>query len=139
MGGDFEVKEIEDEDDAAVSAEEASRRPIIKLVDMMLADGVSSRASDIHVEPIEGGVAVRYRIDGVLRQVMKIPRSAGIPLISRIKIMSGPRHRRPAPAAGRARPHLDQRRPGRPPRLDAAGVARRKGRHPYSGVRRRRS
>jgi len=56
---------------------------------VMLADGVTSRASDIHVEPIEGGVAVRYRIDGVLRQVMKIPRNAGLPLISRIKIMSG--------------------------------------------------
>jgi type II secretory ATPase GspE/PulE/Tfp pilus assembly ATPase PilB-like protein/CheY-like chemotaxis protein len=55
----------------------------------MLADGVSSRASDIHVEPIEGGVVVRYRIDGVLRQVMKIPRNAGLPLISRVKIMSG--------------------------------------------------
>ena len=55
----------------------------------MLADGVASRASDIHVEPIEGGVAVRYRIDGVLRQVMKVPRNAGLPLISRIKIMSG--------------------------------------------------
>ena len=55
----------------------------------MLADGVTSRASDIHVEPIEGGVVVRYRIDGVLRQVMKIPRNAGLPLISRIKIMSG--------------------------------------------------
>ena len=71
------------------SAEEASQRPIIRLVDMMLADGVTSRASDIHVEPIEGGVVVRYRIDGVLRQVMKIPRNAGLPLISRIKIMSG--------------------------------------------------
>jgi type II secretory ATPase GspE/PulE/Tfp pilus assembly ATPase PilB-like protein/CheY-like chemotaxis protein len=55
----------------------------------MLADGVVSRASDIHVEPIEGGVVVRYRIDGVLRQVMKVPRNAGLPLISRIKIMSG--------------------------------------------------
>ncbi|HET7240523.1 MAG TPA: type II/IV secretion system protein, partial [Gemmatimonadales bacterium] len=70
-------------------AEQASQRPIIRLVDMMLADGVASRASDIHVEPIEGGVAVRYRIDGVLRQVMKVPRNAGLPLISRIKIMSG--------------------------------------------------
>jgi type II secretory ATPase GspE/PulE/Tfp pilus assembly ATPase PilB-like protein/ActR/RegA family two-component response regulator len=89
MGGDLEVKELTDEDDGAVSAEEASQRPIIRLVDMMLADGVTSRASDIHVEPIEGGVAVRYRIDGVLRQVMKVPRNAGLPLISRIKIMSG--------------------------------------------------
>ena len=90
ISGDLEVKELTTEDeDAAISAEEASQRPIIRLVDMMLADGVSSRASDIHVEPIEGGVAVRYRIDGVLRQVMKIPRNAGLPLISRIKIMSG--------------------------------------------------
>ena len=90
MGGDLEVKELsDDEDDGAASAEQASQRPIIRLVDMMLADGVASRASDIHVEPIEGGVAVRYRIDGVLRQVMKVPRNAGLPLISRIKIMSG--------------------------------------------------
>jgi type II secretory ATPase GspE/PulE/Tfp pilus assembly ATPase PilB-like protein/CheY-like chemotaxis protein len=89
IGGDFDVKEIADEEDAAVSAEEASRRPIIRLVDMMLADAVTSRASDIHVEPAEGGIVIRYRIDGVLRQVMKIPRSAGIPLISRVKIMSG--------------------------------------------------
>ncbi len=88
--GDLEVKEIaEYEEEAAASAEEASQRPIIRLVDMMLADGVASRASDVHVEPIEGGVVVRYRIDGVLRQVMKIPRNAGLPLISRIKIMSG--------------------------------------------------
>jgi type IV pilus assembly protein PilB len=71
------------------SAEQASRRPIVRLVDMMLADAVTTRASDIHVEPSEGGIIIRYRIDGVLRQVMKIPRSAGIPLISRVKIMSG--------------------------------------------------
>jgi type II secretory ATPase GspE/PulE/Tfp pilus assembly ATPase PilB-like protein len=89
IGGNFEVKEVTEEDEAAVSAEEASQRPIIRLVDMMLADAVTSRASDIHVEPAEGGIVIRYRIDGVLRQVMKIPRSAGIPLISRVKIMSG--------------------------------------------------
>ena len=91
IGEEMEVKELTEDDDdfAAASAEEASQRPIIRLVDMMLADGVVSRASDIHVEPIEGGVVVRYRIDGVLRQVMKIPRNAGLPLISRIKIMSG--------------------------------------------------
>jgi type II secretory ATPase GspE/PulE/Tfp pilus assembly ATPase PilB-like protein/CheY-like chemotaxis protein len=89
ISGDFDVKELKDEEIEVASAEQASQRPIIRLVDMMLADGVSSRASDIHVEPIEGGVAVRYRIDGVLRQVMKMPRNAGLPLISRIKIMSG--------------------------------------------------
>ena len=90
IGGDFEVKEVtEGEDDPAGTAEEASQRPIIRLVDMILADAVTSRASDIHVEPAEGGIVIRYRIDGVLRQVMKIPRTAGIPLISRVKIMSG--------------------------------------------------
>jgi type IV pilus assembly protein PilB len=89
MSQDPEVTELEDEEDIEVSAEEAAQRPIIRLVDTMLADGVSSRASDIHVEPVDGGVAVRYRIDGVLRQVMKIPRAAGLPLISRIKIMGG--------------------------------------------------
>ncbi|HEX5831482.1 MAG TPA: ATPase, T2SS/T4P/T4SS family, partial [Gemmatimonadaceae bacterium] len=47
-----------------------------------------SRASDIHLEPEDDGVAVRYRIDGVLRQTMKLPRPAGIPLVSRVKIMA---------------------------------------------------
>src|SRR5690606_23793833 len=85
-----DVQQLEDDsDDIGASAEEASHAPIVRLVDMMIADGIASRASDIHVEPVDGGVAVRYRIDGVLRQVMKIPRSAGIPLISRVKIISG--------------------------------------------------
>ena len=89
MSDSVTVTELADEDEDFVSADEAAQRPIIRLVDTMLADGVASRASDIHVEPVEGGVVVRYRIDGVLRQVMKIPRAAGIPLISRIKIMGG--------------------------------------------------
>src|SRR5256712_5238656 len=71
-----------------VSEADASQKPVVRLVDMSISGGILSRASDIHVEPEEGGVAVRYRIDGVLRQVMKIPRQAGLPLISRIKIMS---------------------------------------------------
>ena len=89
IGGDFEVEQIKEEEESVASAEQASQRPILRLVDMMIADGVTNRASDIHVEPIEGGVVVRYRIDGVLRQAMKIPRTAGIPLVSRVKIMSG--------------------------------------------------
>ncbi len=91
--GDLDEAEVEqvdeDADEMGVTLDEASQRPIVRLVDMMLADGISSRASDIHIEPSEGGVIVRYRIDGVLRQVMKIPRSAGLPLISRMKIISG--------------------------------------------------
>jgi type II secretory ATPase GspE/PulE/Tfp pilus assembly ATPase PilB-like protein/CheY-like chemotaxis protein len=88
MGSDFEVEQIKEDEENAASEAQASQRPILKLVDTMIADGIINRASDIHVEPIEGGVVVRYRIDGVLRQMMKIPKSAGVPLISRIKIMS---------------------------------------------------
>jgi type II secretory ATPase GspE/PulE/Tfp pilus assembly ATPase PilB-like protein/CheY-like chemotaxis protein len=83
-----QLEDVSDLQDLAASAEEASQRPVVRLVDLMLSDGILSRASDIHIEPGEQGVAVRYRIDGVLRQVMNIPRSAGAPLISRIKIMS---------------------------------------------------
>ncbi|MEX0690837.1 MAG: type II/IV secretion system protein [Gemmatimonadales bacterium] len=91
MESDNEVTQVEEQDNAEelqISAEEASQRPVVRLVDLILSEGILSRASDIHIEPEEGGVAVRYRIDGVLRQVMKVPRAAGIPLISRIKIIS---------------------------------------------------
>ena len=74
--------------DLGTIEEDACQRPVVKLVDLIISEGILSRASDIHIEPEEGGVAVRYRIDGVLRQQMKIPRAAGLPLISRIKIMS---------------------------------------------------
>ncbi|HET9134529.1 MAG TPA: type II/IV secretion system protein [Gemmatimonadales bacterium] len=88
----FEVTAVEDEQDTAeeeLLRTEASSRPIIKLVEVLLADGVTSRASDIHIESGEATITVRYRIDGVLRQAMTIPRKAGVPLISRIKIISG--------------------------------------------------
>ncbi|HUL50910.1 MAG TPA: ATPase, T2SS/T4P/T4SS family [Gemmatimonadales bacterium] len=90
MEGQGELVQLEERpaDEINVSAEEASQRPVVRLVDLIISEGILSRASDLHIEPEEGGVAVRYRIDGVLRQVMKIPRAAGIPLISRIKIMS---------------------------------------------------
>jgi type II secretory ATPase GspE/PulE/Tfp pilus assembly ATPase PilB-like protein/ActR/RegA family two-component response regulator len=91
MEGTSEVETLDEQaaaDEFQVSAEEASQRPVVRLVDLILSEGILSRASDIHIEPEEGGFAVRYRIDGVLRQVMKIPRAAGFPLVSRIKIIS---------------------------------------------------
>src|SRR5882762_5650865 len=89
--GDQEVttlSEAQAPEELNISEADASQKPVVRLVDMIISEGILSRASDIHVEPEEGGVSVRYRIDGVLRQVMKIPRQAGLPLISRIKIMS---------------------------------------------------
>lgn len=80
--------EEEEADDLVISEAEASQRPVVRMVDLILSEGILSRASDIHIEPEEGGVAVRYRIDGVLRQIMKIPRAAGLPLISRLKIIA---------------------------------------------------
>ena len=89
--GDQEVTTLSEAaapEELNISEADASQKPVVRLVDMIISEGILSRASDIHVEPEEGGVSVRYRIDGVLRQVMKIPRQAGLPLISRVKIMS---------------------------------------------------
>jgi len=90
MGQGVDIQQVEENpaEEIQVSAEEASQRPVVRLVDLILSEGILSRASDIHIEPEEGGFGVRYRIDGVLRQVMKVPRAAGFPLVSRVKIIS---------------------------------------------------
>jgi type II secretory ATPase GspE/PulE/Tfp pilus assembly ATPase PilB-like protein len=82
------ISETIEESELQLGAGKATERPIIQLVDRIIAEAIQSRASDIHLEPEEGGVAVRYRIDGVLRQVMVLPKAAGIPLVSRVKIMA---------------------------------------------------
>ena len=83
------IDESTDSSDFDVSAGKESARPIIKLVDHIIAEGIGKRASDIHLELQEGSVQVTYRIDGVLRPAMTLPRAVGVPLVSRIKIMSG--------------------------------------------------
>ena len=62
---------------------------ISALVDDLLASGIAGRASDIHIEPEERGIAVRHRVDGVLVLVRTLQRSLGPALVSRIKILSG--------------------------------------------------
>lgn len=80
---------VEKADDADHGIEEkGAERPIIKLVDHIVAEGIAGGASDIHLEAGEHGMSVRYRIDGILREVMVLPRAVAIPLVSRIKIMS---------------------------------------------------
>jgi len=66
----------------------ASEAPIIKLVNMLISRAVESRASDIHVEPFEDDLKVRYRIDGVLHNVETIPKKLQAALISRLKLMA---------------------------------------------------
>jgi len=88
----YDVQSISDHvevSDLDLSADRASERPIIRLVDHIIAEGIQQRASDIHMESQEAGVQVHFRIDGVLRHAMTLPRAVGIPLVSRIKIISG--------------------------------------------------
>lgn len=87
-----EVIDIQREDDGsnqAVSESEiAEDSPIAQTVNLLLEYAIRSHASDIHIEPREGYVQVRYRIDGVLREVNQLPRSVLGALVSRIKILS---------------------------------------------------
>jgi type II secretory ATPase GspE/PulE/Tfp pilus assembly ATPase PilB-like protein/8-oxo-dGTP pyrophosphatase MutT (NUDIX family) len=69
-------------------ADGARERPIVRLVDHIVAEGIAARASDIHLETEEDAMLVRYRVDGVLRTTMTLPRSIGTPLVSRVKIMA---------------------------------------------------
>ncbi len=78
--------EVETEDVGAQGVESA---PIVRLVDVVLADAVRARASDVHVEPQAGELRIRYRVDGLLRDVMTVPRNATAATVSRIKIVSG--------------------------------------------------
>ena len=85
VGRDADLLGISDTGDAEQMAEQA---PIIKLANALIQQAIVDRASDIHIEPQERHVRVRYRIDGVLMEAMTVPRNLISPLISRYKIMS---------------------------------------------------
>lgn len=78
---------LDEIDDMADSIDLANEAPIIKMVNVILSNAVSERASDIHIEPQEKELVVRYRVDGILHRVMSPPRSIQNGIISRIKIM----------------------------------------------------
>jgi len=84
---DVEVakEEIESIEDAAKAADDA---PVVKLVNLILLDAIKKHASDIHVEPYEKDFRVRFRIDGVLYDVMKPPMKLRSAITSRLKIMA---------------------------------------------------
>jgi type IV pilus assembly protein PilB len=69
--------------------EAASSTPVIRFVNLILYQAVNSRASDIHFEPFEKDFQVRYRVDGALYAMAPPPKKLALPLISRIKVMSG--------------------------------------------------
>ena len=86
-GGEFEFIG-EDEEDVGHLKDLASEAPIIRLVNLLITRAVESRASDIHIEPFEDELKVRYRIDGVLHDTESTPKKLQAAIISRIKIMA---------------------------------------------------
>jgi len=76
---------VEETTDLQKAAEEM---PVIRIVDTLLKHAVLQRASDIHIEPTEKEVIVRYRIDGILRDAMILPRVAASGIVARIKVLS---------------------------------------------------
>jgi general secretion pathway protein E len=91
------VQEINEESTDSILSEiegtgdlldETSDAPIIKLVNLLLSGAIRDRASDIHIEPYQNAIKVRYRIDGILYDILSFPRRIQSPLVSRIKIMA---------------------------------------------------
>ncbi len=76
------------DDDDEELPDEADDSPRIKVVNMIIAQAIRDRASDIHIEPQEERIRVRYRVDGRLRDVMEFPKKLKNDIVSRIKVMS---------------------------------------------------
>lgn len=89
---DSEAKDVElvrqDEIELSSAIKESERPPIVKLVDLMLAEALKKRASDIHIEPEEDCLRIRYRIDGLLYDAFKIPKANQNAILARVKIIS---------------------------------------------------
>lgn len=91
--GDMEMEDFEvvgDEEEVDVSSLERATEdaPVVRLVNLILTDAIKKKASDIHIEPYEKSFRVRYRIDGVLYEVMKPPLKLKNAITSRVKIMA---------------------------------------------------
>ncbi len=84
----LELMDEEEEVDVEKLAEESQEAPVVRLVNIMLTDAIKRGASDIHVEPYEKSYRVRYRIDGLLREVMTPPQRLKDAITSRIKVLA---------------------------------------------------
>ncbi len=91
------AREVEAEADEPILQTEEEKRedaqvlsqPAVRLTNAVISEAVKARASDVHIEPQEKDIRVRYRIDGVLREVMTFPLSLGPAVVSRIKVKAG--------------------------------------------------
>jgi type IV pilus assembly protein PilB len=87
-----EIKEVKEEKPKKEAKEElvkvAEELPIIRIVDMLLKHAILGRASDIHIEPVEKELIIRYRIDGILHDAMALPRRVHPGIVARIKVLA---------------------------------------------------
>jgi len=89
IGGELNLddvaKELQEPEDLLESDDDA---PIIRLINALITEAIKENASDIHVEPFESRLSIRFRVDGVLREVLEPPRQIASLLVSRIKVMA---------------------------------------------------
>jgi type IV pilus assembly protein PilB len=85
---DFGADDLMDSADLSSMTEVTQEAPVVKLVNYIMSRAIGDRASDIHIEPQEHDVRVRFRIDGVLQEVMRSPKTSQQALLSRFKIMA---------------------------------------------------
>ncbi|MCG2712978.1 MAG: GspE/PulE family protein [Candidatus Omnitrophica bacterium] len=114
------VKEISDEDieiikdveqiDIGEVIRSSSEAPIVKMIDALIAEALIKRASDIHIEPYEENIRVRYRVDGALQEAAVLPKKIQNAILARLKIMSNlDITQRLIPQDGRFKVRLDER------------------------------
>ncbi len=77
-----------EEEKVAIVNHSIVNAPAVRALDLLIEEAIKNRASDIHIEPTEKNVRVRFRIDGVLHEVVTLPSSAHAPLLSRLKVLS---------------------------------------------------
>ncbi len=85
---EFEIVSDHEQESFEVNIDESEQAPIIRMVDLVIKEALKQRASDIHLEPAPENMRVRYRIDGVLQDILSIPKENQNAITVRIKIMS---------------------------------------------------
>jgi len=86
---DMEILKEEEYIDVGSALEDSQRPPIVRIVDLMIIEALKRRASDIHIEPADKELRVRYRIDGQLHDLFRLPKKNQNAILARIKIISG--------------------------------------------------
>ncbi|MFH1776807.1 MAG: ATPase, T2SS/T4P/T4SS family [Candidatus Omnitrophota bacterium] len=85
---EIELVEQSEEIDIGEMLRSSSEAPVVRMVDALLVEAVLKRASDIHIEPYEKEIRIRYRIDGALQEIMTLPKKIRNAMLARLKIMS---------------------------------------------------